>query len=1012
MTYKPPPPPSPVAKKWYDSLSTPFPVTYCWTDPDSNSQFQDLSHLDPPIPSPTTCCYFEEVSSFFKYYFMTFGSFSLASHEEIMSNCNSKSVPGMPFPFKTKKEFYSSPFFSSYLSDLEENLVDFDFPFLWQVSQKYELRPQEKVHDRKIRTFLVAPADFCYLNNRYNLRFNEHFYSLHTSSFSCVGMSKYYGGYQFLYEQLRVNPCIFFGDFSKFDKKLSSSILLLVRSLRKQCILFPSARDVQVFDSLSNSVVNSLIVLEDGRVYQKDRGNPSGSPDTIVDNTISNYVIFLWFLRTSSSSTQDFHSMRQRVVYRCYGDDFLYTVPSDLAPLVNNANYFSFLLRWGMSAEGNVSPLFDWSSVSFLSHLFLPHQGFMLPCLDTNKMLNSLYLGGGSQHIPSPSYQALRALSLRIECWPNKMVVAYCEDYLRFLFSNYPISSVSYVAGDLRVSPKTLNSLNFSPQTLQSLYCGYESSFQVAVPGLIDHSAIKFSDESSHFRRPFSRSFVTAIFLFSLLLFVDFSSAMSTSRADRSLTKLESTLGLTDHGKAWLTAVLDPFHDEEIHNLVGLPDGQNSRSCVQIVRQTAQVTCPSSITSGTWDCSIISFPFFPPSNSITVGGLIQGFCPAVGQGSPSDMPNATFLCNTTVGQVVDVGGVGIYTAPTAGHACGPELSVATAMITPPSTFVDGEYRIISKGYEVASVGPDLYKSGTVYVWNQPSPSDSSSVSFNVQQWGGITASNSTFIPCMTFDLPPETVSAVNMIPNTKSWAAKDGVYVVDRFPAGAYDSYENNMASPLYRDTQNFTVAGPVKWLPSWGPAVSDMKSSVPPGWPGPPDFVTYSGNAISNYHHSGAYFTGLSLQDTLTINAIWYIERFPSVKQPDLLVLSKPTPFRDHVALELYSHALEYMPVGMKFNANGFGDWFNDVVGTISDFVSPVASVIGDILPGPIGMVAKGIGALTKKEKRKEEKKLEQVQSVNNAPSSGSLQVSAPHPKPKLKHRKMQLLPIKKKKK
>jgi len=458
---------------------------------------------------------------------------------------------------------------------------------------------------------------------------------------------------------------------------------------------------------------------------------------------------------------------------------------------------------------------------------------------------------------------------------------------------------------------------------------------------------------------------------------------MSTSRADRALSKLESRLGLTPPGKAWLTAILDPFHDEEIPGLVGIPDGQNTRSCVQIVRSTKQVSCPASVTTGTWDCSVISFPYFSPGEGINTGNT-TGYCPSVGSGGPTLMAVNTFLTSDVASTQITLGGVTAYSNATSVGKTGPESNSTIEQLNIPQTFVEGEYRIIAKGYEIASVGPDLYKSGTVYVWNQPSPSDESTTPFHVMRQVGETTAVDGYLPCMVYDQPPQSVGEANVIPNTKSWPAREGVYIVDRLPSESFCSYTNNITGQIYRDPTRATQVNVVDWVPAWGPAASEQSTSLPPGFTFLPTFLQYAGSAVSTFHHSGAFFTGLSLQDTLTINAVWYIERFPSIQEQDLLVLAKPTPCRDTVAMEIYSLCLESMPVGMYFSANGFGDWFNDVVNTVSDFVSPVASAIGEFVPGPVGMIAK---TASKAFANRKESQAQKKKAINDSPSPVSVQ-------------------------
>merc|ERR1719379_548792 len=61
--------------------------------------------------------------------------------------------------------------------------------------------------------------------NRYTLKQNEAFYSIHTKTSSAVGMTPFYGGWNTLYNKLKVFKNGFVGDFTEFDSSLSKTLL-------------------------------------------------------------------------------------------------------------------------------------------------------------------------------------------------------------------------------------------------------------------------------------------------------------------------------------------------------------------------------------------------------------------------------------------------------------------------------------------------------------------------------------------------------------------------------------------------------------------------------------------------------------------------------------------------------------------------------------------------------------------------------------------------------------------
>jgi len=98
-----------------------------------------------------------------------------------------------------------------------------------------------------------------------------------------------------------------------------------------------------------------------------------------------------------------------------------------------------------------------------------------------------------------------------------------------------------------------------------------------------------------------------------------------------------------------------------------------------------------------------------------------------------------------------------------------------------------------------------------------------------------------------------------------------------------------------------------------------------------------------------GAYFTGLNKQSTIQLTVNYYVERYPSPSDQDLVVLASPSPGYDPCALELYSRTISKMPVGVPQGLNPLGEWFKEVLQAVTRFSTPILKVIKPAL-GPIG--------------------------------------------------------------
>jgi len=111
---------------------------------------------------------------------------------------------------------------------------------------------------------------------------------------------------------------------------------------------------------------------------------------------------------------------------------------------------------------------------------------------------------------------------------------------------------------------------------------------------------------------------------------------MSTSdvaKSQRVLDKIGARLGLTEPGKEWLIAAVDPYHDAPV-NCTGFPDVNEAASVVQVIKLSTAIAAPTAAGSGNWDCHIHQFPWFNGGAgrggnyaNTTNGNQISGFGP-------------------------------------------------------------------------------------------------------------------------------------------------------------------------------------------------------------------------------------------------------------------------------------------------------------------------------------------------------------------------------------------------
>jgi hypothetical protein len=386
--------------------------------------------------------------------------------------------------------------------------------------------------------------------------------------------------------------------------------------------------------------------------------------------------------------------------------------------------------------------------------------------------------------------------------------------------------------------------------------------------------------------------------------------------AENLINKGCQTLGVTPGGKRWLELAVDPFKDLPIPP-EGYPDQVMAPSCVQIVRQKYSV----STSSGTsmWDCNIFT-DVVPVQFAHTETAYVASQFQRVGQTGTAYR-----------------GGVVVRKGTTGSDLTNADAAAASLGL-PVEYFENTDTRVIAHGFEVHNVTNELNVSGSVTAWRNPRAKEEvTRVATLCEDLSGDVAFISTSLPWIDMDEPPETVSEATLLPGSETWEAKYGAYIVPVM------SNPNNLPSPLINYYQSTHDDDGTVWaLPITSVGTQKLQR-------GP-----LAANIITPFTQQGAYFTGLTPETVLIVDAIYVVERFADDQQSDLATLSRPSTPYDAAALKLYSEIAREMPPGVRVDNNGFGDW----VSGIAQVVSRVAKA-ASFIPGPLGLIASGVGAV-----------------------------------------------------
>jgi len=386
---------------------------------------------------------------------------------------------------------------------------------------------------------------------------------------------------------------------------------------------------------------------------------------------------------------------------------------------------------------------------------------------------------------------------------------------------------------------------------------------------------------------------------------------MSTSdvaRSERVLTAIGNRLGLTPAGAEWLKAAADPFHDTPLQ-VVGYPDVNEAASVVQVVRLSAPLSVPSTVSSpNTWDCHIHSFPWMAVASG------------AFGQWAGNSQGNAglgfgAFQITETgnVGTAIcPMGNIGVCSVPSGNPTWDSAMTQTNGTLNFPlqqglAPYLRGEYRIIAKGWEVVNTSAELTVQGLVTAYRQPfEDTDSAKSIVAYFSTNGLTPASTVFgWPSVVIDsYPPQSSGSALLLDGSKQWKAKDGVYITDtlnsqELPTGIDMAC---VAQNLPAGDSRFATAAAALLGVSGqtGAAIPPTSSTNNLVYLGP------DGLLPTKFNHSGAYFTGLSYTTTLQLNAIFYIEKFPSQQETDLVVLAKHSCRYDCAALDYIQKSFE----------------------------------------------------------------------------------------------------------
>lgn len=416
--------------------------------------------------------------------------------------------------------------------------------------------------------------------------------------------------------------------------------------------------------------------------------------------------------------------------------------------------------------------------------------------------------------------------------------------------------------------------------------------------------------------------------------------------------------------QAYAVSQLDPYHDVP-YRLTGAPSDQSANSICMVVNQERTLSAAdfgiSTAAGDKWDLHVAILPVLQQASYYS--GYLGTSCKIESGGSPIESPYT---------QLYPISCHGVSSAdPTFHYDTGiPEILGVNTQVpgynsTPGQAFlIPRQIRVIGASFEVVDETPTMYQQGSVTVYTAPSNTQESSyVARTATKAGG--ASNET--RCMASDLfsgPPNRIQQATVLPESRTWKAKEGAYVIGRKAIDCIPfkrpttSNQVLYSAPDYDTPQMKKCFFSREWWNGW-------PSSSANTW-----FDSF--NMVTHYNISGAYFTGLSSQyGTYRLRTKLMYEIIPDPLDSSLVSLATPTLPRDPFFEKLLSECINALPPGVPQTSNPKGEFWATIKGTIrkvaglvkkgTQIAEPFTKALQDTTGLPVEDLRQGVQTVAK---------------------------------------------------
>nr|URC17550.1 polyprotein [Zucchini yellow fleck virus] len=360
---------------------------------------------------------------------------------------------------------------------------------VWNGSLKAEIRPAEKVLAKKTRSFTAAPLDTLLGAKVCVDDFNNWFYSKNMVCPWTVGMTKFYRGWD---EFLRLLPegwiyCD--ADGSQFDSSLTPYLLNAVLSIRLWAMEDWHVGE-QMLRNLYSEIIYTPILAPDGTIVKKFKGNNSGQPSTVVDNTLMVLITMYYALRKAG------YGDNQHDVCRFFinGDDLVIAVHPEHEAMLDTfqASFAELGLKYDFSSRH-----MDRQNIWFMSHQGILKDNLYIPKLEPERIV--AILEWDKAKLPEHRLEAIMAAI--IESWGHEELTEQIRKFYQWVLEQAPYNELAKLGKAPYISEVGLRNLytneKASPSELEEYLTKYFEDERGDTPELlVYHQSNSVKDKS------------------------------------------------------------------------------------------------------------------------------------------------------------------------------------------------------------------------------------------------------------------------------------------------------------------------------------------------------------------------------------------------------------------------------------------------------------------------------------------------------------------------------------